>query len=622
MRRSLCLKLGLGVFMFAQFAQATLCAADRPNILWIVSEDNSAHYMPAYGDKTSKTPNLDRLAEQGNTFMYAYSNGAVCAVARSTILTGVYAPTLGSQNMRSRYPKPDSFKSYAEYLRAAGYYCTNNAKTDYNMQMKDGSIWDECSGKAHYKNRPDKSQPFMAVFNLGTTHESCLFEQKIKKARKSGVIPSSPSNDPDSVSVQPYLPPTPEIKNDIALYYDYITAMDAEVGKLIDELIASDPEAAKNTIIFYYSDHGGVLPREKRSLQDTGTHVPLIIYIPEKWKHLNPFVDEKRVESRTVQFVDFAPTVLSIAGLEKPANMQGNAFLGKFAQAQSDKTAFAYGNRYGEQTFFMRAVMDGEYRYVRNFYGFERPLVYCDYAFGQAGWRSWRAEYENGSLSPESRYWWEPQGCNFLYRTAQDPFEVNNLAHDAAYAKKLGAMQEKLKNFMLAGKDLGIIPEAKYEEILEKHATVYDFARSADFNYAKVFDAAWLASAGDKSALNVLKSMTQDNDPYVRYWAGIGLLNLRASNVKEEAEALCADADPMNKAVGLMLKARNLNQREAAIKDLASLLNFEAGAQANAFRTWVIDNIENLKAPQDLLAALKTKNAETIKNSKKVYTSN
>ena len=285
---------------------------DRPNIMWVTSEDNSHHWVGCYGNEDAHTPNIDALAANGIRYKYAYSNAAVCAVARSTLILGRYACAMGTQNMRSRYPVPDNFRTYPSYLREAGYYCVNRSKTDYNFDGNDKSHWDECSSKAHWKNRAD-GQPFFAVFNTTISHESSLFEKKTNGYRDKGMIPKTPSRDPASVKLPPHYPDTPEIRQDWVTYMDIMTAMDKQIGDWLKEL--DDEGVRENTIVFYYSDHGGILPRAKRYINDTGTHVPLIVSFPKKWQHLAP-AESGTVSDRHVSFIDLPPTVFSLAGVD------------------------------------------------------------------------------------------------------------------------------------------------------------------------------------------------------------------------------------------------------------------------------------------------------------------
>ena len=252
---------------------------ELPNILWITSEDNSAYFVSCYGNSFATTPNIDKLAEEGFLYAHAYCNIPVSAPARNTILTGAYSASNGNEPMRSTYVKSESVRTYPEYLREAGYYCTNNSKTDYNTSsVNPNEIWDESSNKAHYKNRPE-GKPFFAVFNLTTSHESSI--------QRNQTIPAGElHHDPEKVSLPPYHPDTPEIRYDWALYYDNVENMDKQVGELLKELEESG--LSENTIVMYYGDNGGVLARSKRFVYETGTNVPFIIRIPEKYKYLYP----------------------------------------------------------------------------------------------------------------------------------------------------------------------------------------------------------------------------------------------------------------------------------------------------------------------------------------------
>ncbi|HUG93933.1 MAG TPA: sulfatase-like hydrolase/transferase, partial [Planctomycetaceae bacterium] len=286
---------------------------DRPNILWITSEDNSP-YLGCYGDKLAHTPHLDRLAAQGVRYRHAFANAPVCSTARTTLITGMYATTLGVQHHRSRVRIPDGFRLYPEHLRAAGYYCTNNSKTDYNVANA-GQPWDESSNRAHYRNRRP-GQPFFAVFNFTTSHESRVAP---KQDGETFRVP------PEDIVLPPYHPDTPEIRRDWANYYDQMTALDEQVGAVLAEL--EQEGLADDTIVFYYSDHGGALPRGKRNVHDSGTRVPLIIRFPKRFAQLAPAAPGEWVDE-PISFVDFPATVFNLCGVPIPVHYEGRAFLG------------------------------------------------------------------------------------------------------------------------------------------------------------------------------------------------------------------------------------------------------------------------------------------------------
>ena len=242
-------------------------AADLPNVLWLTSEDNGPH-LGCYGDKYATTPILDALAAKGMIYTRAISNAPVCAPARTTIISGMYPPSTGSEHMRSMTSLPSGYKMYPAYLRELGYYCTNKSKEDYNLR-KEGEVWNESGGKGHWRNRPDKKQPFFAIFNYTVCHES-----RIRKR------PHTQVHDPAKVRVPAYHPDHPEVRKDWAQYHDKLTEMDTQVGAQLKELEAAG--VADDTIVFYYGDHGSGMPRSKRWPFFSGLNVPLIVHVPEK----------------------------------------------------------------------------------------------------------------------------------------------------------------------------------------------------------------------------------------------------------------------------------------------------------------------------------------------------
>ena len=306
-RRSFLKTSGIGA---AALGSPSLLQADsktqkKPNILWLVSEDNSP-WLGCYGDDYADTPSLDKLAKEGIVFTNAFANAPVCAAARSTIHTGMYASSLGTQHMRSANPMPGYVRFFTEYLRQAGYFCTNCFKTDYNTTGTPKQAWDENGFSASWKHA--KGKPFFSFVNYMVSHESSMHKK------------SKLSHDPTDAALAPYHPDTPEIKHDYAQYYDMITKMDEQAGKEIEKVKKAG--LWDDTIVFYFSDHGGVMPRSKRFVYDSGMKVPMIVRFPEKYQHLAPYKPGEETD-RIVSFVDLAPTILSIAGIPSPDYMQG-----------------------------------------------------------------------------------------------------------------------------------------------------------------------------------------------------------------------------------------------------------------------------------------------------------
>ena len=530
----------LAVLVLAGSDCRTVRAADRPNILWITSEDNSAFWLGCYGNEQAQTPVLDQLAGEGVKFTQAFSNGPVCAVARSTLLNGIYAPALGTQHMRSRYPVPKQIKPYVSYLREAGYYCTNNSKTDYNQAGNDAALWDECSGKAHYKHCPE-GKPFFAIFNLLVTHESKLFPENVDRQRKQGIIPETPRLALDQVQVPECMPDLPESRSDVAIYHDLITALDTQVGELLSELKKAGH--ADDTIVFYYSDHGGATARGKRYLTNSGENVPLIVYFPPKWQHLSPFAAGSEA-NELVGFVDFGPTLISLCDLEKPSQMMGRPFLGTHREAApADDVAFVYSGRFDGRPGMRRGITDGRYTYVRRFMPYlpEAPLSL--YSLSQPAWKAWEQAWEADELTGYYKQLWEPnQEVEVLIDNQNDPWQLHNLASDPAHAEKLAAMRSRLKQKMAEVRDTGVVSELLFTP-LTGGQPMYTYVRSDECPYDQLLDLAFTASQRDPSALPQLIEACEASHPAIKYWGALGcvVLGEQAAEARPQLTALLDD---------------------------------------------------------------------------------
>lgn len=498
-----------------------------PNILWIVSEDNSP-LLGAYGDAFATTPHLDKLATQGVRYLNAFTTAPVCAPSRCTLITGMYPAGLGTENMRSTYPIPAAFRFFPHYLRQAGYYTSNNVKKDYNTVDQPGA-WDMSSRTASYKNRRP-GQPFFAVFNLTTTHESSL-HQPVAQLQ----------HDPEQVPIPPYHPRTPEMKHDWAQYYDKITAMDAQAGKLLQELEAAG--LADSTIVFYYSDHGGVLARSKRFVFDSGLRTPLIIRFPKAYAHLAPGKPGSSID-RLVSYVDFAPSILGLAGLPVPAHMQGQAFLGP-KQGPPREYAYSSRARIDERFDLVRSVRDKQYRYTRNYMPHRVYGQHVDYQWQAPSIRSWEAAFRAGTLPPEQSAFWQPKPSEELYDAAADPHHLRNLAADPQYKPVLERMRQANRDWLLQIRDAGFIPEAMMAEI-SRTTTLHAYARSGQYPLERVLETADMASARDPKLLAALIKKLSDPAPVVRYWAATGctVLGAKATPARAALRKLLADPEP------------------------------------------------------------------------------
>ncbi len=518
----------------------SLFSSERPNILWITSEDNSYYYVGCYGNDQAMTPNIDRLAREGNRFLHAYSNAPVCAVARSTLITGAYAVTQGTQHMRSRYPIPKHIRTYVDFLREAGYYCSNNWKTDYNFEGDDKRFWDDCSRTAHYRNRAE-GQPFFSIFNFNRTHESSVFPARVAMHRENGLAPSENRVDPNEIAVPPLYPDNEATRQDLANYYDSLTSMDQQVGAVLEELEREG--LADDTIIFYYSDHGGVLPRSKRYVYDTGTHVPFIVYFPEKWRSLAPGEQGEAIEE-VVSFVDFAPTLLALAGIQKPDYMQGRVLFGFEREETEDPYVFLYGDRFDETYKLNRALTDGRFRYIRNFMPLQTGALQNAYPYNIASWLAFKAAAESNQLNDaQARLWKVTQPIEELYDTEADPWELNNLAEEPRHQSRLLEMRAALKRKMIETHDLGLIPEPMWSS-LSPGSPIFEYARSSDYDHEAVVELAFQSGETKKASQGVFVSALDDQSPIIRYWGLMGLANLQDHGIRDPLKNVSLSPDP------------------------------------------------------------------------------
>ncbi len=519
------------VFILALVAGGSIAQAttQRPNILWIVSEDNSP-FIGAYGDQAATTPNIDALARQGILYENAYCTAPVCAPSRFTLVTGLYPPAFGTENMRSEYPLPQFVKFFPRYLREEGYYTSNNAKKDYNT-VDQPEAWDESGNKATYKNRKP-GQPFFAVFNIGTSHESSIFGYEARKkmyAAFSGQpldsikLPRDKPlvHDPEKIRIPPYLPANDAMKHDWALYYDKIQEMDSEVGAILKELEAAG--LSDNTIVFYYGDNGGVLGRSKRFVFESGLRIPLVVRIPEKFRTPATPLAGSRAE-QLVDFTDFAPTVLSLAGIAPPGYLQGHAFLGKHSAAPRAQV-FNFRGRMDEGIDLVRSIRNKKYRYVKNFMPHRPYGQHIEFLWMAGSIRAWEQDYKDGKLNELQSRFFKPKPSEELYDIEKDPDNIHNLAANPAFKNVLSELRKETFNWLIKIKDVGFIPEPAVEQIIQT-ASLYDYARSGKYNINEVINTAYQASSLDKNNLPALIKKATDKDPLVRYWAVTGLLAL------------------------------------------------------------------------------------------------
>ena len=428
------------------------------NILWLVAEDLSPDYLSAYGDKTAPTPHLDRLAKEGVVYDLAFSVAGVCSPSRATLATGLYASSFGAHNMRTMWQEPNARKSgiidyeavppsevkmVSDIMRENGYYCTNNAKGDYQFEQS-VMAWDESSKTAHWRNRPTNDTPFFSIFNFNLTHEGNFFDTNWDD--KNMLL----SND-TPINIPPYLPQNSVAEYDLRKVYSRVISLDQWIGEKLKAL--EDDGLLEETIVVFYSDHGGPLPRQKRLLYDSGLKVPLIIRYPNKQRA------EKR-DDRLVSFVDFPPTLLSMAGIAPPTYMQGLAFEGKYKSKVDRKYIHGHADRFDESVDMIRAVRDKRFKYLKNFNP-EKPY-YLSLAFRERlpSMQELLRMRDAGELDANQALWFrQSKAEEELFDTEKDPHELNNIADDPQYKNLLLAMRQECDRWMKQIDDKGLIDE-------------------------------------------------------------------------------------------------------------------------------------------------------------------
>jgi N-sulfoglucosamine sulfohydrolase len=479
------------------------------NILWLVTEDMGA-YIPPFGDNTVATPNLTRLANEGVVFPNLYSTSGVCAPSRAAIATGMYPSSIGANHMRTTsytevtgLPKyegipPSEVKMISELMRMNGYYCTNNYKTDYQFQAP-VTAWDESSPFAHWRNRA-KDQPFFAVVNFTETHESGLFEpygfREIETRHyKSGdrsyqwkgfgkshaknrmTEAETPVHIPKDTKfkVPPYLVDNEVTQRDLWKMYNNIAEMDKQVGAVLKQL--EKDGLLENTIIMFYGDHGGPLPREKRLIYDSGLNTPMIVRFPEKIKAGTKF-------NQLISFVDFAPTLLSLIGEKPKAYMQGQAFLGKHQSVKPRKYIHAAADRFDGFTDAIRAVRSQDFKYIRNYkpeQGYYLPVAYREKIPAMQELLKLKKE---GKLNDTQKQWFrENKPKEELFDCINDPFELNNLAANPAYKNKLKELSSEMDNWLTKIDDNPNLPEADLVKKLWNNQTKKPITAKPELNF-------------------------------------------------------------------------------------------------------------------------------------------
>ncbi len=594
------LMAGLVAWVLAA-AAATGWAADRPNILWVSAEDLSAGTLGCYGG-AAHTPRLDGLAAAGLRYDAAFSAAPVCAPSRSAIITGLMPTTLGSLPMRCKATPPPHISGFPNRLREAGYWCTNNSKTDYNLAGSFDAGWNQSNRTAHWRTRPRPDQPFFAVFNLGVTHESGLFGDKPEAVRRE--LPAEARREGADVTVPPYYPDTPVIRRALAQRLELAAALDIDAGKILDELAADG--LADDTIVVFWGDHGEGIPHGKRSLTEHGLRVPLLVQVPEKWRgraRLPGGGEPAGATAELVSLLDLGPTMLALADVARPEWMEGRPFLGAGATARD--VVIAARDRMDAPPGFGRSARDARFRYVRNFLPWLDGDDLPDYATGVAITNELRAVRAAGGL-PAGAGWFSrtTRPADELYDVTADPNELEDLAADPAHRADLERLRHAVRSWMQRTKDTGILPEpilrAEAKTAGSEWAIFHlgDEARAHE-RYAAILDTAWAVAEGCHA--DVFADRLTNDDAAVRWWAvaGSGWAAKRAGG--DPAAALAprlVDADPAVRiaAASWLLRCGS----PTATDDARATLGAEIGSMNPDIRVAAlvaIDDLGEITAP-------------------------
>jgi arylsulfatase A-like enzyme len=521
--------------------------AKRPNFVWIMSEDNSVHYMDLYFKTGAATPRLDELAKAGVVFNHAFSVFPVCSAARSVLATGCYGSRIGTQYHRGGQPRaqlPKDIRPVYEVMREAGYY-TASGKKDYNYVYPPKNKEQNWHG-GDWKKR-DPGQPFFAKINIGDSHESRLHRTRINK-----------NDEAEGQFVMPRHPDTRTFRHTHRAYHRIMTTVDGKVWAIVDDLKKAG--VLEDTFVFYFGDHGGVLPGSKGYVYETGLHVPLVVRLPENFRHL---VDLKR-GTRTdgfVEFTDFGATIMHLAGIKPPSGIDGKPFMGpgiSKADLEARDEAFGIADRFDEKYDLVRTLRKGNLKYMRSYQPFNFEGLHNNYRYLMSAYKEWRDLYKAGKLNPVQAQFYEPREPEALYDVVKDPYETVNLAKDPAYADQLKKLRARLAERMKAMPDLSMYPESHLLQNAMQDPVAFGQKHRAEI--AELVDIADLSLLPFSEAKARIAAALKSDNPWKRYW---GLIV--CSCFMKQAESFVEDAKI------LASEDKNLLVRTRAVEFLALL---------------------------------------------------
>lgn len=503
---------------------------EKPNILFLVIEDTSPYLFPKYGNNSIKTPNIDWLADNGVVFDNAFANAPYCSPARSTLISGTQATVYGNDLHREGHIQTEQY-FLVKKLTDAGYFTVNKGKTDYNITGKEtkkfmNQAWSMNEGSASYNDVARGSKPFFGQFNNNTTHMSRMTTITIDKRLKCKV-------DPSKIELPPHVPDLPEIRADYALHLEGVQDIDAWVGVFLNDL--RQQKILDNTIIFFFSDHGGCLPRGKAFPFDTGHRVPLVVYTPEKYEHLLPAKKGNRTE-RMVSFDDLIPTAMSIAGIEKPDHITGKPFMGKFKEAPRP---YVYTFRSNTENHYdaSRGVFDGRYHYIKYYTPHKIHALTQSFQWQMPAQLAWDEHFMKGNANDQHSVYYEPHPKEALFDLENDPWEAKNLALDPDFKDKTKALRDINAFYVRDIKDLGFLSWEERTALTKQGKDFYTWVRETNYPLNDLISLAEMASEGDIENLSTLIRYLRDESPSFKFWAISGILTLAQQDKLEKIPA-------------------------------------------------------------------------------------
>ncbi|WDE98172.1 sulfatase-like hydrolase/transferase [Lentisphaera profundi] len=553
------------VLVFFALIGTQAWSLEKPNILWLTSEDNNVTHIGCYGNEVAITPNIDKLATEGFRYTHAYSNAAVCSATRTSWITGMNAVSMAGHNHRSNVAVPqDKVIFYPQQLKKAGYFTGNHTKRDYNTRddSRLKTLWD--SNKLNWESLK-KNQPFFQVINHTDSHES----------RAMGLDHTYPK---DKVQIPPYHPDTADTRANYGYYYKNVTKMDRGIGVALAKL--EELGLVENTIVIYNSDHGGPLPRGKRYMYNSGTHCPLIVRIPEKYKELWPADKPGMTVDRLVSFIDMPSTWLSLAGAKIPSNYQGEIFLGAEKTAEPEYI-FHFRGRNDGKIENARAIRDKQFLYVRNYMPYVPRGQHLPYQWKIPMQREWEQAYKDGKLNANQSRFFKTKAKDELFDVSKDSFCLNNLAQSPEYKQIVETMKKKLDSAQQAHLDSGLIPESELNHRASKNGiTPYEVVRNKElYDLDAYMQAAAVALEQKTEFYAELQELLKSPDSGVRHWALCGLFMLRAQvDVVEDVEPLLNDPSETVRAMAAWTLIE-INQSAEAYKVFENLLQSDTYAE-------------------------------------------